>query len=108
VRTLDPPYNVIEPYHGEHLMIRPARFALGEGVNPRGIAPPGTRVPLLRVWHLPPDHGAEDAYWDFPQLRLIALLPPLLAEIAGSGAVVHILASGEPPRIEYTITLEPA
>ena len=105
---LSPPYNLLSLSDGDDVIFQPASYELGAGANPHGFTAPGALVPVLRVWYRAPGPDAPRSYLDFTSRRLIAILPPLLDEFAGTGARVRVLAAGAPPRTEYTVSVEPA
>ena len=102
------PYNLLALADGDEIALAPARYELGEANNPRGMFPPGTRVPMVRVWEIMRPGEPPPGAVDITSGRLVAILPRLLDEFAGSGARLRIRATGAPPRTTYTVTVDPA
>jgi len=106
--TLTPPYRLLSLGDGDDVTFTASRYELGDAADPHGLMGGRGRAPMLRVW-IPGSHtGSPDDYLDFTSRRLIAELPALLAEFAGTGARIRILADGVPPRTIYTVAVEPA
>jgi hypothetical protein len=106
--TLTPPYRLLSLGDGDDVVFMPRSYEMGEAVNPHGILQPGALVPMLRVRMVSRAGGDQADYLDFTSGRLIAELPALLEEFAGTGARIRILADGVSPRTIYTVSVEPA
>lgn len=75
--------------------------------QPRGESSPIT-VPGLRI-HIRPDDPSEGVpYWDITSKRLIALLLPVLSQVAGTGTHLQISKTGEGPQSSYSVHIVPA
>ena len=102
--TFRAPYNWVQLDDGDEAVFTPARYDVGRPAVAPYWATPGRPVEMVRVWVLGPPENPRGAYLDFAAARLVAILPAVLATVAGSGRRVHIRAAGAPPRTEYTVT----
>lgn len=87
---------------------RVLRWELGEQhIKPREY-PEGKTVPNLRV-HIHPDDPSEGApYWDITSKRLIAILLPILPQIAGTDTYVDVTKDGDGRTSTYSVSVLPA
>jgi len=106
--TLIGPYRLLSLGDGDDVTFVPARYELGEGINPHGILQRDARTPMLRVWMVARRGQVDVDYLDFTSGRLVAELPAVLEEFAGTGARIKVHADGWPPRVIYSISVEPA
>jgi hypothetical protein len=87
---------------------RVLRWELGEQTFYPKDHPQGKTTPNLRI-HIPlDDPSAGPTYWDITSKKLMAMLLPLLPQLAGTNTYVEVTKDGDGFATQYSVTIRPA
>lgn len=85
---------------------RVLRWELGEQTIFPLEFPKGKVVPNLRVWIHLDDQSEGAPYWDITSKRVIAMLLPILPDVAGKGVFLHVRKDGDGPSSVFSLSVE--